>query len=142
MMWIVGLLALYGFCAVVWSLYRWGQSRLNLDKEPLTIVLSVRDAESYIEGVLRELIAVCNGVQDVNIIVITQSAHDAAAQIIRKMQEQHDLIRLVTISTQTEVPAGIGSAFVTQGGFGAYFDIATSDGARKAVEKVKALCGD
>lgn len=85
--------ALYGVIAVLGKLvshFLAAKKRMTINR---TIVLAVKNAESYVEGVLRSLIkATALQKGEVRLLVIDAGSHDATGPIVQRLAAQHEII--------------------------------------------------
>ncbi|MCL6592932.1 MAG: glycosyltransferase [Alicyclobacillus sp.] len=139
---VIWALAVYGAWALVRSVVRYWQQRLNGRLQPMAVVLIVQNAQAQVEGVLRSLLQVTAGGQrDGYILVFDVASCDDTPAIVQRLAMQFPRLTLVSVADERELGWQLQSVWASGVRVGYLCDLRVSGWHPQLARDVRLLCG-
>ena len=136
-------LAMYGALAVVWQVVGIMQRR-RLQQEnphPMNIVLVVQNAESSIEGVLRNLLdRTVFSLRERTITVIDAWSTDETESICRRLAESRSALNYIRVESEAELQRTLQAECVDRAAVACVYDLRRNGVLGEVLDDVSALC--
>lgn len=136
-------LAMYGALTAVWQVVGMMQRR-RLQQEnpqPMNIVLVVQNAESSIEGVLRNLLdRTVFSLRERTITVIDAWSTDATESIGRRLSQSRAALNYIRVESESELQSNLQAECVDKAAVACVYDLRRNGVLGEILDDVSALC--
>jgi len=134
-------LAMYGAMIVIYQSVRRIQRRSVRNPHPLTIILIVNDAETYIEGTLRRLLLETVFTRrERRILVIDVASEDDTGPIVQRLTSVHSCIGYARVQNDAQFVQQVTELYLESPQVGCIYDLRIQGMDREVLRDIAWLC--